>query len=151
MPIYRSSDGTKKSVSMACPQVDFSDRVTNDERTHCSIILAQLSFGPYVIKNYDDALLVFKALDKTLKCDYFHDWSVTLAHHDQSMLIFYGAFLVEIGGWLCCFTEHHGIHIYRADDLEHYEARVLFRIPGTTSKWRSAPKKKAKAVKGKQR
>jgi len=46
---------------------------------------------------------------------------VTLIHEDGSMTHYESAFLLRIqGSWIVCFTEHHGLHIYHADDLHLY-------------------------------
>jgi hypothetical protein len=46
--------------------------------------------------------------------------SVTLNHEDGSHLHFDSAFLMRIGEWIACFTEHHGVLVYHADDLSSY-------------------------------
>lgn len=48
--------------------------------------------------------------------------AVTLNHEDGSHLHFDSAFLMRIQSvWIACFTEHHGVFVYHADDLSSYE------------------------------
>jgi len=47
--------------------------------------------------------------------------SVTLNHEDGSYLHYDSAFLMRIQGvWIACFTEHHGVLVYHAEDLFLY-------------------------------
>jgi hypothetical protein len=56
--------------------------------------------------------------------------SVTLMHEDGSFLHFDSAFLLRIRSeWIVCFTEHHGLHIYHADDLMRYWESEQRRTP----------------------
>jgi hypothetical protein len=46
---------------------------------------------------------------------------VILEHEDGSYLQFDKAFLMRVGKeWIACFTEHHGVHVYHAEDLFAY-------------------------------
>lgn len=51
--------------------------------------------------------------------------AVTLNHEDGSHLHFDSAFLMRIQSvWIACFTEHHGVFVYHADDLTSYEELI---------------------------
>lgn len=56
--------------------------------------------------------------------------SVTLNHEDGSHLHFDSAFLMRIQSvWIACFTEHHGVFVYHADDLSSYEEQEPRHAP----------------------
>jgi len=59
---------------------------------------------------------------------------VILEHEDGSYLQFDSAFLMRVDReWIVCFTEHHGFHVYHADDLFAYSQyerlNVLEELP----------------------
>ena len=71
-----------------------------------------------------------EAYDKTLLAtDQRFRRNVILEHEDGSFLHFDSAFLIRVEReWIACFTEHHGVHIYHADDLfaySEYERRYV--------------------------
>jgi CMP-2-keto-3-deoxyoctulosonic acid synthetase len=72
------------------------------------------------MKTRDKAMDFFKSMDKKLKCTDFKS-SVALYHLDGSRLYFNSALIHHKFDWICCFTEHHGMHIYHRDDLEGYD------------------------------
>lgn len=62
--------------------------------------------------------------------------SVGLFHRDGSSFIFTKAFLMKKDGWLIVFAEHHGVHVYDADDViyeqyhvENADAHILEELP----------------------
>lgn len=63
-----------------------------------------------------------EAYDKQLLCtDPRFRRSVTLIHEEGTYLHYESAFLMRIESeWIACFTEHHGVLVYHADDLSGY-------------------------------
>lgn len=55
--------------------------------------------------------------------------TVIMHHEDGSYLQYDNAFLMRAEReWIVCFTEHHGVHVYHADDLfaySEYERRYV--------------------------
>ena len=55
--------------------------------------------------------------------------NVVIEHEDGTYLHFDSAFLMRVESeWIACFTEHHGVHVYHADDLfaySEYERRYV--------------------------
>lgn len=66
------------------------------------------------------ALDVFDNINRKLGSKSLKHWNVDLDHRDGSKLHFAGAFLFTYDGWLGCFTQRHGFHIYHSNDLKWY-------------------------------
>lgn len=47
-------------------------------------------------------------------------YTATIMHRDKSFMHYTSAFIVRMGDWVVCFTEHHGIKIYHHEDLSRY-------------------------------
>ncbi len=75
---------------------------------------------------YAHALDVFNDLNKKICRKILKNWNVDLIHRDGSTLQFAGALLVQCDCWLCCFTKNHGVHVYHAGDLKHFENKPMF-------------------------
>lgn len=70
------------------------------------------------------ALDAFEYINRRFGSKSLAHWNVDINHRDGSKLHFVGAFLVEYDGWLGCFTQRHGFHIYHTSDLKRYDCSV---------------------------
>ena len=72
---------------------------------------------------------VAKEKDSRLRADDpRYGGSVHLTHADGSAFYWANAFVERQGAWFMVFTEHHGFHVFAADEIETL-------IAGTAVRW----------------
>ena len=96
------------------------------ERRACEEIIRLLPAMDLANATYAHALDVFGDLNKKIGDRPLKNWKVELKHLNGSRFLFKGALLVECDGWLGCFSQECGFHVYHASDLKQYECTALF-------------------------